>query len=196
MDINTTRLRCTIGWLGMLLPWLISLLLGYIPQSISITYYTQQAGPVFVIVLGAAAFLLFSYKGYDKLDDIINSLAGLMGLGICLFPTYYNMPAVGTFQLPPLTSYSVHNVCALAFFILLAFNSIFLFTKHGAVMTKNKKKRNVIYIVCGIGMLLAFGMFLLPRFAIRLWLMETIALAFFGISFLTKANCYKWLFAD
>jgi hypothetical protein len=29
--INTTRLRCTIGWLGILLPWLIVLLLGYFP---------------------------------------------------------------------------------------------------------------------------------------------------------------------
>jgi hypothetical protein len=28
------------------------------------------------------------------------------------------------------------------------------------------------------------------------WVIETIALAFFGISWLTKADCYRWLFAD
>ena len=38
--INTTRLRLLIGWLGLLLPWIVSLLLFKIPQSIAITYYT------------------------------------------------------------------------------------------------------------------------------------------------------------
>ena len=196
MEINTIRLRCMLGWSGITLPWILCLLLGYIPQSISITYYTQQAGPVFVMVMGAAAFLLVSYKGYDIVDDIVNTFAGLAGLGVCLFPTWHNELAVGTFQLNPDLSYRIHNACALAFFLLLIFNSMFLFTKHGAVMTENKKKRNVIYIICGLGMAAAFGLFLLPRFAIRLWLAETIVLTFFGISFLTKANCYKWLFAD
>jgi hypothetical protein len=78
--INTTRLRCTIGWLGILLPWLIVLLLGYFPWSISVTYYTYEAGPVFMIVLGSASFLLFSYKGYERIDDIINSIVALFGL--------------------------------------------------------------------------------------------------------------------
>jgi hypothetical protein len=36
----------------------------------------------------------------------------------------------------------------------------------------------------------------LPAFHSRIWLVETIALAFFGISWLTKADHYKWLFAD
>ena len=29
-----------------------------------------------------------------------------------------------------------------------------------------------------------------------IWIGELLALNFFGISWLTKANCYKWLFAD
>lgn len=196
MEINTTRLRCTLGWLGILLPWIVAILLGEIPQSISATYYTYEAGPVFMIVLGSASFLLFSYKGYDKQDDIVNSLAGLFGIGVCLFPCRNNLPALGTFQVPPAVSAICHNTSAVMFFLLLAYNSLFLFTKHGSVVTENKKKRNMIYKLCGVGMVLSFTVMLFPWFPIRTWLIETIALFFFGISFLTKADYYPWLFAD
>ena len=63
-------------------------------------------------------------------------------------------------------------------------------------MTKEKKTRNVIYRVCGVGMIASFLILLLPEFYIQIWLVETIALFFFGISWLTKANAYKILFAD
>ena len=63
--INTIRLRCMLGWLGLLLPWIVVLLLWMFPGSISSTYYTYEAGPVFMIILGSASFLLISYKGYD-----------------------------------------------------------------------------------------------------------------------------------
>ena len=194
--INTIRLRCTIGWLGILLPWLVVLLLFDFPPSISSTYYTYEAGAVFMIVLGSASFLLFSYKGYGKHDDIINSIAGLFGLLICLFPCVGELPIVGTFQVPVAVSNVIHNISAIGFFVLLSYNSLFLFTKHAGEMTKNKKKRNVIYRVCGIGMIASFCILLLPYFHIQIWLVEAIALFFFGISFLTKADYYPWLFAD
>ena len=197
MEINTIRLRKMLGWLGIFLPWIVALLLLMIPQSISSTYYTYQAGPVFMIILGSSCLLLISYKGYDKFDDILNTFAGIFGLGICLFPCWNdNLEKVGTFQLPNNISSKVHAGCAILFFILLAYNSLFRFTKHGKIMTKRKKIRNIIYIICGIGMLLSFCILLLPSFRIRIWLVETIALFFFGISFLTKANCYKFLACD
>jgi hypothetical protein len=194
--INTTRLRCTIGWLGFLLPWLVVLLLGYFPASISETYYTYEAGPVFLMVLGSASFLLFSYKGYERIDDIINSVAGAFGLLICLFPCEWQYEKVGTFQVPMMVSVYIHYVAAVGFFGLLAVNSLFLFTKSSGEMTHNKKIRNIIYRVCGIGMVASFGILLFPVFHIRTWLIEAISLFFFGISFLTKADYYSWLFAD
>lgn len=196
--INTKRLRCTIGWLGMILPWLVVLLRWVFPDSISATYYTYEAGPVFMIILGSAALLLFTYKGYNTFDDIINTLAGVFGLCICLFPCWIGRyELVGTFQLPVNISATIHNVSAIGFFGCLAYNSLFQFTKHGADgMTKEKKKRNVIFIISGIGMIASFLILLLPYFYIQIWLVETIALFFFGISWLTKANCYPWLFAD
>ena len=150
--INTTRLRCMIGWLGALLPWLVVLLLGYFPASISETYYSYEAGPVFMIVLGSASFLLFSYKGYERKDDIINSIAGLFGLLICLFPCEWYYERVGTFQLPMMASVIIHYISAVGFFGLLAVNSLFLFTKTNGNMTMKKKARNIIYRICGVGM--------------------------------------------
>lgn len=196
--INTIRLRCMLGWLGLLLPWIVVLLLWMFPESISATYYTYEAGPVFMIILGSASFLLISYKGYDTFDDILNTFAGCFGLMICIFPcSNPELTNVGTFQLPDNVSGIIHNCSAVGFFGCLSFNSLFRFTKHGDLpLTKNKKKRNIIYIVCGVGMIAAFTLFLVPNFFIKVWLIEAIALFFFGISFLTKADCYKWLFCD
>jgi hypothetical protein len=63
-------------------------------------------------------------------------------------------------------------------------------------MTRNKKIRNIIYRVCGIGMVASFLILLLPDFYIKVWLMEAIALFFFALSFLTKADVFPFLFCD
>ena len=197
MHINTIRLRAVIGWLGMLLPWLVVFLVGYFPQSISATWYTN-ACTVFMIVLGSASILLMCYRGYEPIDDITLTIAGIAGLGICLFPCEIEDSAerVGTFLIDKSVSNIIHCICAFIFFGLLAYNSIFLFTKGDGNPTKKKKIRNVIYIVSGIGMLCSFLLLLLPAFHIQVWLVETIALFFFGIGFLTKADIYPWLFCD
>ena len=203
--IDTRRLRCIIGWLGMILPWLVvilSLVFEYkFPDSISATYFRDPCITPFMIILGSAGILLFTYRGYNIVDDILNTAAGVFALGICLFPCAAKSGNIGTFQLPAATSDIIHMVSALAFFGILAYNSLFQFTKSSGEMTNNKKKRNIIFRVCGIGMIASF--ILLPLVYLGIvdiphvvWVIEMIALAFFGISWLTKANCYRWLFAD
>lgn len=194
--INTKRLRCMVGWLALLLPWIVALLLWRFPSSISSTYYTWEAGAVFMIVLGSASILLMYYDGYDKIDDILNTIAGIFGLSICLFPCWANMEKVGTFQVPVGISSTIHNISAVLFFAILAYVSLFQFTKSNGEMDKKKKARNVIYRICGAGMIGAFALLLLPSFYIQVWLVETVALFFFGVSWLTKANAYPWLFCD
>ena len=196
MRINTVRLRATIGWLGMLLPWIVAFLVGYIPQSISATWYTN-ACTVFMIILGSASFLLISYKGYELLDDILLTCSGIAGLGICLFPCSITdaHEKVGTFLVDNQVSNILHCIFAVVFFGLLAYNSLFLFTKGAGEATKRKKARNVIFRVCGIGMVVSFFILLLP-IPCKMWVTEAAALFFFGISFLTKANIYPWLFCD
>ena len=216
--INTRRLRCTIGWLGMLLPWIVLLLsnvYGYgFPDSISATYYIPTCITPFMIILGSAGLLLFSYKGYDNQDDVVCSIAGVFALGICLFscmtyglidrwPELAELTRVGTFQIDPNVSGMIHNICAVGFFGLLAYNSLFLFTKSitkdKSMMGEMKKKRNIVFRTCGVGMtvsLLAIVPVSIFEWWGGVWIIETIALTFFGISWLTKANCYPWLFAD
>ena len=197
MRINTLRLRAMVGWLGMLLPWIVVRLIGYIPESISATWYTN-ACTVFMIILGSASLLLISYKGYERLDDILLTISGIFGLGICLFPCAVSSAPgdVGTFLIDSQTSNIIHTVCAIAFFGLLAYNSFFLFTKSTGEMTSKKKVRNIIYRVCGIGMIGSFTIMFFPHFPHQTWITEALALFFFGISFLTKANIYPWLFCE
>ena len=198
MKLNTITLRALVGSLGLLLPWIVVALIGYFPKSISATYYTN-ASTVFMIILGLASVMLICYNGYTKHDDIILTIAGIMGLCICLFPTDIadpNITNVGTFMIPKQISSIIHDITAVVFFALLAYNSLFLFTKGDGNPTPNKKKRNIIYIVCGVGMIASFAILLLPKFYIQMWLVEAIALFFFGLSFLTKADIYPWLFCD
>lgn len=200
-DINTRRLRCIIGWLAILLPWIIVLVIGYFPGSISITFYEfLTASPIFMIILGSASILLFCYQGYETVDDILNSIAAICGLGVCLFPTAHSLyPIVTIFSIPSGVSTILHLIFAIVFFALLAVNSLFLFTKTNVPkeeMPKRKKIRNIIFRVCGVGMIASFGLLLIPSFPCQIWLVETIALLFFGVSWLTKANCYPWLAAD
>lgn len=202
--IDTKSFRCWIGWLGMALPLIVcalSLMFGYgMPDSISATYFLEPCITPFMIILGMSGVLLFNYKGYDPLDDVLNSLAGAFALGICFFPCAATSdPKIGTLQFPAEISNTLHMVSAIGFFGILAYNSLFQFTKGSPNPTPNKKKRNIIFRVCGIGMIASF-IALIPFSILHvphaIWWIETAALFFFGISWLTKADCYPWLFAD
>ena len=201
VTVNTKRMRIMIGALGMLLPWLVALITLSWPQSISITYYSLFAVGTFMVVLGSAGILLINYKGYDRVDDISATIAGIFGLLICLFPmTYIPNPSLktGILHLTSTTSNIIHCISAMGFFTTLAFMSFFLFTKTDGNMTKQKKIKNIIYKVCGIGMLGSFSLFLLeliPGFKCYnlTWIIEAIALFFFGLSWIVKSDAFPFL---
>ena len=170
------------------------------PQSISMTYFYASCITPFMIILGSAGVLLICYNGYSKQDAIVCTLAGIFGLCVCLFPCdNANFAKVGTFQLPTAVSHFIHMVSAIVFFALLSYNSLFLFTKSNGTITREKKIRNIIFRVCGIGMLASFVL-IIPLSLLgcksTFWIVEAIALMFFGVSWLTKSQCYNWLFKD
>ena len=205
-SIDTIRLRKAVGWLGLSLAFIVLTLCivfdcvpgtHVFPQSISATYYYAPTITPFMIILGSAGIILVCYRGYNWVDDLINTATGLFALGICLFPTWTSTAQrVGTFQVPVDISSNIHNICAAGFFILLSINVLFLFTKSSGEMTLNKKRRNIIYRVCGCGMLLAMLALVLLNGWALVWWVEAIALIFFGVAFLTKADVYPWLFCD
>ena len=198
------RVRNLCGILGVVLPWLALFSAGIAEHpssewwwSISATYYQS---PALVGVLVPASIVLITYVGYNTLDNVVTSLSGIFGLGIVLFPCQVcwldaNTP-VGFFQVPMHISNILHTLCAAAFFILLAYNSICLFTRSGGDPTPRKLLRNRIYRICGWGMLaleLAFAVTMfLPTPGYLTMLVEIILLHLFGISWLVKGEAFPW----
>lgn len=206
-SIDTIRLRVALGILGMFLPIIVLVLCiifgcapnGHLfPDSISATYYYDPTITPFMIILGAAGILLMCYRGYTWVDDLVNTLTGIFAWCICLFPCYNGAyEVVGTFQVPVEISGWIHNISAALFFILLSYNVLFLFTKSSGEMTRNKKIRNIIYYVCGGGMLASLAAIIFASSVYAgTWWVEAIALFLFGIAFLTKADIFPILFCD
>lgn len=201
VTVDTKRMRIMIGILGMLLPWLVALITLSWPQSVSITYYSLFAVGTFMVVLGSAGILLINYKGYEPIDDITSTIAGVFGILICLFPmTYLDDQSLktGILHLPSNISNIFHCISAVGFFGTLAFMSFFLFTKTSGEMTKQKEIKNIIYRTCGIGMLASFLLMLLnfmPGVHIYnlTWIVEAIALFFFGASWIVKSDAFPFL---
>ena len=161
----------------------------YIQISVSAYYHTSMRDTLVGIVCGISLFLL-SYNGYTKKDSIVSKLAGLFCLGIAFFPTSATNDKTDIIS-------TFHYLTSAIFFVLLAYMSIFLFTKTSGSMTPQKKKRNKVYKVCGIIMLISVAGIPLSRinvihehiaFLKPTLLLETCALACFGISWLTKGE--------
>ena len=197
------RVRNICGLLGGLLPFIAIfsvLLIKDRPEhalySISATYYLS---PALAGVLTAASIVLMCYDGYSLIDNIITTISGVFGIGIVLFPCsvgwHNSTDAVGFFQIAMHTSNMIHCFCASVFFVLLAFNSFFLFTKTDDFnsMTDGKKKRNKVYRICGLGMLVFMILQVLSVVIsfIPGWftmINEIALLFFFAVSWLTKGG--------
>lgn len=200
------RIRNYAGLLGGLLPWLslfsawlYSVVTGGLSEgfwsnlSISETYYIS---PALTGILTAASIVLMCYDGYEKIDNIVTSLSGLFGIMIVLFPCKCGIASnnVGFFQLPVNVSNIIHCTSAVVFFCLLAFNSLFLFTKTDEERTSKKKIRDIIYRVCGAGMLCIMSFMIIPfDFPAKTWWVETVVLTFFAVSWLVKGGAFKFL---
>ncbi len=199
------RLRNLCGLLGVLLPWLALFSAGIAERpsdewwwSISATYYQS---PALVGVLVPACLLLICYVGYNDTDNVITTTSGIMGLGIVLFPCRVSwLPEgslVGFFQIPMEVSSAVHGICAGCFFLLIALNSILMFTKSDGEMTDRKKIRNRIYRICGYGMIAVEAAFLLTRIiqgeTYLTMIYEIILLILFGFAWLVKGEAFPFL---
>lgn len=200
------RIRNYAGLLGGLLPWL-SLFSAFLygkltggftegfwsDLSISATYYCS---PALAGVLTAASIVLMCYDGYGKIDNYVTTISGVFGILIVLFPCNCSLSSdyVGFFQVPAKVSSAIHCTSAVVFFILLAFNALFLFTKHDGEKTNKKKIRNIVYCVCGVGMITVMVLMPLPiHFPAKTWWVEMGALTFFAVSWLVKGGAFKFL---
>lgn len=205
--ISYLSLRKTIGIIGVLMPVVLvagSAMIGnctHIQPSISDYYHTAMRD-IFVGILCIVGLFLFSYKGYDFLDNTISNLSCLFAIGVALFPCMPESPlpqcAIHLNVSNPLIN-SIHFTSATLFFLSLAYMSLFRFTKKAPNPTPRKLVRNTVYRVCGFIILgclvLLFIYFLLPDhltdklsdYRLIFWL-ESIALWAFGSSWLVKGE--------
>lgn len=211
---NQNTLRKVVGILGMLLPVLLWLFVlvdsghGSPMDSLSHYYFTRAAS-VFCVVVSLMAIFLIIYKGKEPIDFYLSVIAGAFAFLLVLFPTdniARCCDAATPYSLTNLnesgTRVLFHYISAAIFLFCLAIMSIFVFTKSDkttATMTLNKKKRNLIFRICGIIMIIAMlivfigGFFgVIPpdvynAYNITFW-METIAIEAFGFSWLTKGG--------
>ncbi len=203
--ISYLTLRRVIGMLGLALP--VVVVVGGLMQnepsiqgSISGYYYTNMRD-FFVGSLCVVALFLMSYNGYEKIDHIIGNLSGIAALGMIFFPTGMftgKIVRVGMFMIDDHISTNIHLIFGAMFFLSLSYNSLFLFTRrHPGVMGRAKKRRNVIYRLCGIVMVLStvsiiiYMLFFLHTVLARydpVLILESVALIAFGVSWLVKGN--------
>jgi len=205
MDKQFLIHRQTIGILGIILPF-ACLFFGMLDpaatggwfHSMSATYFTN-ARDIFVAVLMMAGAFIITYSGYDWKDRLVNISAGIMAFGIALFPTApsgLEIAKIGLFSVPVGISAVLHTICAVLFFGLLALNILWLFTK-GESGTPKKKLRNLIYMICGWGIVGSFALtaigLIFNFHDMWIWIMEAVMLILFGGAWLTKGKAIKIL---
>jgi hypothetical protein len=210
-------MRRAIGILGITFPLILvagSSLFGECEKvqiSISAYYHTNMRN-IFVGLNCAVALFLFAYRGHDWMDNLAGYLGCIFVLGVAFLPCTISVPdppclvpASGQNSLVG----NLHNLSALFYFLILIIYTLFLFPKthldkHSGEklnMGAQKRKRNVVYYVCGSLMTLALLMivvyivFLENRFPVLknlnpvFWL-ESIVLLSFGFSWLTKGQLF------
>ena len=189
--VSYLTLRRVVGVLGVALPVVLALwgfaLCDCVEMQPSISaYYGMRTRDALVGILFALAWFLFSYKGYERTDDVAGNLACLFALGAALFPS----SGTGWEK-------AVHFGSALALFLVLSYFSLFLFTRSGGSPTPEKKIRNRVYTACGVSMLICIGLIGLCHWRLEdtavtalkpvFWL-ESLALWAFGISWFVKGE--------
>jgi hypothetical protein len=192
-----------IGYLGLALPILLVQLVRLRPNaatdnwyggSIS-AYYWSGAVSLFVGLLAALSLFLLTYRGYNndshKYDRGAAIIAGVAAAVVALFPT---TPPSGIE--PGLTWWAdwikvTHAVAAITLFSMFAVFSLWLFRKTapGEQPSADKKRRNAIYLLCGIGILASMTWALVAGLARQsIFWPESFALVFFAWSWLVKGQ--------
>lgn len=218
--INYLRLRQALGWMGISLPIILIICSyawnGNLEASISNYFYTVFRD-IFVVILCCMALFLFTYKGYDKIENRVTNLAGTLGFITAFAATSFKhditLPAYDVVdklkpytKVPLETSYKIipspdhdyigyiHLGCAASFFLCFAYLSFFRFSK------SDNPKKNRLFKTCGIIIFIVI-LSLLPGILDRfetfynenhlIFWGETICLWVFGLSWLVKGKTFE-----
>jgi hypothetical protein len=165
--VSYMSIRRAIGMIGLALPILLGPV-GYFGLGIEIqdnisSYYHTPMRDIFVGAMCSIGIFLFCYRGYDWIERWTGYIGCSAAMGVALFPLDENSD--------PLYQESVagylHTICGGAFFLTLAFYSLYHFpsTRRGPHKPeKLELERNLVYRTSGVVILLsllAMGSYLL-----------------------------------
>lgn len=202
-------MRPAVGYIALSLPLTLALgtivlgLLGpghnlphpILQRSVSDYYYTPMRNYYVGSLCAIGTFLVCS-RGYDFLDELTGYLAGAFSFGVALFPS---IDPYGGYTDWQVDIGFVHTGFAAAMFFVLAYICIFLFRKSSPdkPLTRRKLHRNRLYRICGlvivacivamVGLTIDSSLRAIPPSRLLFW-GETLALAAFGIAWLTKGE--------
>ncbi len=203
-------MRMAVGLIALSLPFILALgsivfaLLGstgtlphpVLQRSISDYYYTPMRNYYVGSLCAIAAFLACS-RGYDLTDEITGYLAGAFTFGVALVPSV-NPHAIRYTRLDAQIGF-IHTGFAALMFLVLGYFCIVLFRRSSPEkpFTRRKRHRNRIYGACGLTIIVCMvAMVALtisgiehrhPPSGLLFWC-ESLALAAFGIAWLTKGE--------
>jgi hypothetical protein len=205
-NLSHLTLRKLIGWLGLLLPFLVWLLAWSYEPSISDYYYTRS-GVLFIAVCSLMGAFLISYRGYEKKeneafsDNLVTWVGGIFILLVVAVPT--PLDCDGCPCPTPICHQDkwlgiIHFASAALFFVVMGYMSAFHFVR-GDNFNDAKKRRNVVYRIAGFGMwaiLVATGLLLWltdikSSFAHFIFWVEVALLILFGASWLVKSKALQ-----
>jgi len=167
-----------------------------IERSISDYYHTPMHDYLVGSLCAIAAFLVCS-RGYDLTDEVTGYLAGLLTFGVAIFPSVD--PGIDMYTPLQVEIGFIHTGFATLMFLVLAFCCIVLFRRSSphAPITRRKRHRNRIYAACGVTIIACI--FLMVALTLDAWVRamrpsgllfwcESLALAAFGVAWLTKGE--------
>jgi hypothetical protein len=209
-NLSLRRMRNAVGLLGIALPILLGLF-SIIPffetslkKTISLYYYTNLRD-ILIAILCAVGFFLICYKGVRNLflsylenDFRMTNLAGIMALGVALFPTNPECCSEKIYVLIPCCVKwfgCLHYIFAVPFFIILAIISLVIFP---ILQNVDKSIRisfwneNHFYSFCGIMIFICLVLIVVSKclniLPYSVFWLEAVALAVFGIAWLVKGR--------
>lgn len=151
-------------------------------------YDNSTAGDILAGALFVPDFFLMTYKGYNNTDSRLATLGCVFAIGVTPCPITRSNYFI----------HIMHFVFAILLFSVCIFFCVYLFrnTDPAKKPSSQKEKRNRIYLVCGIIMIvciaaISISMIWLLDLSIRyhlVFLFESLALIAFGISWVTKAE--------
>jgi len=199
--------RQLIGYIGLVLPLVIIVLVLWRDGtaawrglgSISAYYYTG-ANAAFVGMLVSLALFLFTYRGYENEQQWADRCAAVIAAVAALLVAFF--PTKGPEGFPALTWWEpwvgvLHYVGAIALFAMFAVFALWLFRKTApgeTSVTPDKKRRNTIYLACGLVILGSMAWAgLAGYYGKEIFWPESVALVAFSLSWLVKGSAHRTL---